>query len=163
MPIYIRNRKLVPADAIDDLISMSTFVINKFIMKPRRSKIEVTIVLRDDLYEKEKQYGNCIWEDTHYRPNEFTIQLDTTQNRGLLLNSLAHELVHVKQWAKGEMFEMQRQRKLFKYNGRLYNQDKINYWDQPWEIEAHGRAIGLVVQWVNANRLDPTKYIPEGT
>jgi hypothetical protein len=67
----------------------------------------------------------------------------------MVLNTIAHELTHVKQWAKGEMFEMQRQRKVYKFNKATVDTNNMDYWDLPWEIEAHGRSIGLIVQWVD--------------
>ena len=27
------------------------------------------------------------------------------------------------------------------------------YWDRPWEIEAHGREVGLFLQWVDKEGL----------
>ena len=105
-----------------------------------------------------------IWEreDEHYRPFDFTIQIDPDQKIQLLLNSLAHELVHVKQWAKGEFYQLQRETNVYKFNGQRWDTDKVDYWDTPWEIEAHGRAIGLVVQWARMNKLTHKQLVVEG-
>jgi hypothetical protein len=40
-----------------------------------------------------------------------------------------------------------------KFNGKKVDQNKVDYWDHPWEIEAHGRAIGLVNQWARDRKL----------
>lgn len=160
MKLRFRGRKHITPDQLSNLESITHFIIKKFFNINRRKKLVITVNLRDDLFEKTKQYGTCIWEDTHFRPDEFTIELDTKQSIGLMLNTLAHELVHVKQWAKGEMYELQRTA-MYKFNGRTFDSDKMDYWDYPWEIEAHGRAIGLVVQWVRANKLNADDYIPK--
>jgi hypothetical protein len=55
------------------------------------------------------------------------------------METVAHEMVHVKQYAKGELTEQS-------WQGKLIN-PKQEYWDQPWEIEAHGREVGLFIQW----------------
>ena len=122
----------------------------------------INIIFKGDLYKESKMYGNCIWEDQHHRPEEFTIEIEPKQKRQLLLNTLAHELVHVKQWAKGEYYQLQRERNVFKFNGQRVDVAKVDYWDHPWEIEAHGRAIGLVVQWANKNNLPASKLVVEG-
>lgn len=46
------------------------------------------------------------------------------------LSTLAHEMVHVKQFAKGELDSALTQWKSNKYC------ENIEYWDQPWEKEA---------------------------
>jgi hypothetical protein len=40
------------------------------------------------------------------------------------------------------------------FNKKKVDTTKVNYWDQPWEIEAHGRAIGLVVQWSQDRKIN---------
>ena len=49
---------------------------------------------------------------------------------GNWLSTLAHEMVHVKQFAKGEL-----DAGLTRWKSNKYC-DKIDYWDQPWEKEA---------------------------
>lgn len=49
---------------------------------------------------------------------------------GNWLSTLAHEMVHVKQFARGEMDAGLSRWKSNNYAG------KIDYWDQPWEKEA---------------------------
>ena len=48
---------------------------------------------------------------------------------GNWLSTLAHELVHVKQFARGELNEG-----LTRWKNK--NHEKTEYWDQPWEKEA---------------------------
>ncbi len=49
---------------------------------------------------------------------------------GNWLSTLAHELVHVKQFARGELDDRMTRWKTNKYC------ENIDYWDQPWEKEA---------------------------
>ena len=129
--------------------SLCQFVYDKFFSKRLQDVLEVNMNFNDSLFKEENVYGDCIWEDQHYKPREFTVRIDSSQKFKMVLNTIAHELTHVKQWAKGEMFEMQRQRKVYKFNKQMVDTKKTDYWDLPWEIEAHGRSIGLVVQWVD--------------
>ena len=71
-----------------------------------------------------------------------------------MLRSFAHEMVHVKQFAKSELKDLSKQQSLCKFYGKLYNTDDVNYWDYPWEIEAHGREEGLYVRFVEYLGLD---------
>jgi len=160
--IKFQNTNLIDKQHIKMMRSLSEFVINKFFTKPKQNKLNILVSFEKDLFERTNQYANCIWEDEHYRPFDFSIQIDPNQKIQLLLNSLAHELVHVKQWAKGEFYQLQRERSVYKFNGQKFDTTKIDYWDTPWEIEAHGRAIGLVVQWVRQNKLTDNNLVVEG-
>ena len=75
---------------------------------------------------------------------EFVIRLKRGLDYEDLVTAIFHEMVHVKQWAKGEMQELVRQSKT-RFNGTLFGETE--YWDRPWEIEAHGREKGLFVRW----------------
>jgi hypothetical protein len=160
--IKFKNTKLVQKQDLAKLRSLGNFVLDKFFTKSRKDKLVIDIVFMKKLFQDHNTYASCIWEDNHYRPNEFTIHMDPDQKIQLLLNSLAHELVHVKQWAKGEYYELCNQPKVYKFNGKQVDTKKVDYWDTPWEIEAHGRAIGLVVQWVRKEKLTGQKLVFEG-
>jgi hypothetical protein len=93
--------------------------------------------------------GFCSVEDTNAagRPREFLIELNKHRTTKAMLMTLAHELVHVKQFAKGELNES-----INAWSGKRIS-DKVDYWDQPWEIEAHGREKGLYVRFVEKYQL----------
>lgn len=156
--IIWHNKKAVSRDQLEMFKSLSNFVLNKFFRtKAMRDSLEIHIHLQKNYFKETSMYGDCIWEDQHFRPKDFTINVDVSQKDNMILNTIAHELVHVKQWAKGEMYELQSKRKCYKYKGNEYNRDKMDYWDYPWEIEAHGHAIGLVVQWSRTLDLNSKK------
>jgi hypothetical protein len=71
-------------------------------------------------------------------------------------------MIHVKQWAKGEYYELMYEPKVYKFNGKRVDSTKIDYWDRPWEIEANGRAIGLVVQWAKKNEISHEDLVFDG-
>jgi hypothetical protein len=114
------------------------------------------------LFERTGNFAEIDWLDRNIRPTYFEITIDTNQKHGIILNSLAHELVHVKQMAKGEWYpHLRNEMKIHTYKKKRYDSSKLDYWDLPWEIEAHGRAIGLVVQWVHAAKKQNTKWAKE--
>lgn len=58
------------------------------------------------------------------------------------LTTLAHEMVHVKQFARGELNES-----LTKWKNK--DCSDTEYWDQPWEIEARKLQYDLVIKFEN--------------
>lgn len=92
--------------------------------------------------------GDACWEDDEHRPREFTIRIREGMSLSKKLRTLCHEMVHVKQYAKGEMKQMWKPARTTKFCGEYYSDD-LDYWDQPWEIEAFGREDGLYTRWVD--------------
>jgi len=131
------------------------FVAEKF-MPRLKDKITVNLEFVSGLKNRENIYGDCIWEDEDYRPREFTIRVDAGMNMQMTLKTIAHEMVHVKQYAKDEM------KQLFSVNKTRFKGEYISadtdYWDLPWEVEAHGREHGLFIQWVEKEGLGKKKW-----
>lgn len=99
-------------------------------------------------------YGFCEPVDFGARKKDFIITLKPSLREKDMLIFLAHEMVHLKQYAKGELTDYIRTRGVIKYNKRIYKEDKIDYWDQPWEIEAYGRERGLYVRFKEELKLN---------
>jgi hypothetical protein len=72
------------------------------------------------------------------KPREFEIEMHPGIGAYDILKTLAHEMVHVKQYVYGETNEA-----MTRWKGRRVDSEKIDYWSQPWEVEAHGLEIGL--------------------
>ena len=93
--------------------------------------------------------GDCDYEELgDYRPKEFIIRVNQNLRLNKQLRTICHEMVHVKQYAKGEMTPSWRPSRHTRFNGKLYP-DSVNYWECPWEIEAFGREVGLYSRWVD--------------
>ena len=82
-------------------------------------------------------------------PVSSRLNLIATMSIRNLLITLAHEMVHVKQWAKDEMYEYYNSPKMVRFKGEKMHMDEVDYWDYPWEIEAFGRQLGLFVRFCN--------------
>ena len=65
------------------------------------------------------------------KPREFAIALRNFKQLKRVLITLAHEMVHVKQYAYNEMNET-----MTRWRGRKIDVSSIAYTDHPWEIEA---------------------------
>lgn len=127
------------------------------------SSVSVNIALVKDLFYTKGSYGDCEPLDMDSRrPKEFKIRVDSSMKMRSLLTTVAHEMVHVKQFVKEEMKVLSERTSFIpmtKYHGKLYY-DHMNYWEQPWEIEAHGWERGLFEMWGEAHEIfqTPSKH-----
>ena len=55
---------------------------------------------------------------------------------------------HVKQYIQDETNDQ-----LSKWRGKKINSDKVDYWVQPWEIDAYGRETGLLTKFAISEHL----------
>ena len=113
-------------------------------------RVDVTLLFDKELTNK-NEYAFCEWEDSNHRGKEFTITVDPSLGKRNMLLALAHEMVHVKQYAKGELRDYVRSNKS-KWKSEIIDPEVVDYWDFPWEIEAHGREKGLYIRYLNHER-----------
>jgi len=106
-------------------------------LMPRMSNLDITV----NLCKPTGAIGYCLETDNN---RTFEIEVDKTQSLRRLLETLAHEMVHVKQYELGELAQG--------------SETHIDYWDRPSEIEAHGREVGLFVRWAEKERLAHLKW-----
>ena len=134
--------------AVRKLVEHATWYYAEKLMGLRlMDGLEITINLKKNLLVKEGNEGSVIWEDDGFRPKEFTVELDSTVKIRNLLITLAHEMVHVKQWAKNEMYEYLNTLGMVRFKGEKIHLKETEYWDYPWEIEAYGKQLGLFVRF----------------
>ena len=100
-------------------------------------------------------FGWCIWEDSNYRPRDFSIECDTIGDRKFTIGIIIHEMVHVAQYAKGRMVDLVRGLTTRRWCGKLIDEDKVPYRKLPWEEEAYRLEKELAKKWLihnNKNR-----------
>lgn len=122
------------------------------------SVVNVEIELRRDMGDS---LGNATWEDDNHRPRDFSMEINSSNELRLrkILETVAHEMVHVKQYAKGEMKDLiSRPINIRKWQGQEFDTATVSYWDLPWEVEAYGREMGLFVRWAEENGLSDQEW-----
>lgn len=124
--------------------SMVEFCIE--ILMPRMQKIDIEV----KLCKPTGALGYCLQLDDN---REFEIEVDRELPLRKLLETVAHEMVHVKQYARRELLPDTEN-----WMGKTYDPKKVSYWDLPWEIEAHGREVGLFIRYCEANKLGKFKW-----
>jgi hypothetical protein len=76
------------------------------------------------------------------------------------MESIAHEMVHLKQYAVGEMRDTDHHN-IVRWKKKSIDLTKWQYWDRPWEIEAHGKELGLFIRWAEHNDLSKESWTQE--
>ena len=92
-------------------------------------------------------YASVEEYDFGRKPREFLIEINPHIGAREILDTLAHEMVHVKQYAYSETNES-----LTRWKGQ-YISDDVDYYDQPWEVEAYGMAVGLFTKFAIQEKL----------
>jgi hypothetical protein len=120
-------------------------------LMPRMKTLEIDIHLCPHYEKKTTSSGDCIWEDTNRYSREFTINLDSS-NDDWMVRTLAHEMVHVKQWARGEMQDIydddDGSPKRTRWKSKFINIKNIPYEQWPWEKEALRVEKRLYNEWL---------------
>lgn len=141
MKIYVKGRS--GKISLGETRTAVRFFCSLLMSKRLYNKLKLNICF-DELDDSDDG-GDCIWEDDNIRPKEFTLTINKHRGRRGQLIALAHELVHVKQYARGEMIDLMSAKLIshVKFRGKRFLSNDDTYWEDPWEIEAYGREIGL--------------------
>jgi hypothetical protein len=143
MQIYTKGSTRKTQKIVKDL---TRFCAEMLMSKRMAESLLIRIEFIKDL---DNQYdGDCEYVDEESRPKEFLIRVNDALKLSKKLRTICHEMVHVKQYATGEMRYMSRPARFTKFQGMLYP-DEVEYWDSPWEIEAFGREPGLYTRWID--------------
>lgn len=125
-----------------------------FARRLMHSKMVENLELDIELDPKLDVQGTAINEDGTRRSRYFTIQL-RNDSKDELIQTLAHEMVHVKQHAKNELVKDYATARggyhlESVWMGKVWRPKAGEdcYFDAPWEVEAYGREVGLMHQYV---------------
>ena len=103
--------------------------------------------------------GHCLTDDEFEFPREFTIDINPNLCDIGIYSTLAHEMVHVKQYALGELYnvmalspeEILSFDRVWKGEKWFPKENDHPYFDAPWEVEAFGKEVGLYWKWKHRN------------
>jgi len=126
------------------VVQMVEFCAGK--LMPRLNNLDITV----NLCKPKGAMGYCLETDDK---RTFDIEVDKTQPLRRVLETVAHEMVHVKQYARRELHPDKHV-----WMGKTVNPKTVSYWDLPWEIEAHGREVGLFIRYCETYKLAKQKW-----
>jgi len=140
------------------------FYLTKLVSKRIRNKLTIYVKVRNKA--DDGTYGFCdpLGKNPSTGRDEYEVtcvhQPRINPLHGNVYRNLAHEMVHVKQFATGQMNRhiiTQRTSSGKRLTGTLwegkvyssakYEDSEEGYYDSPWEIEAYGREVGLYRLW----------------
>jgi len=129
---------------------VTNFCINK--LCPRlKNKLDITI---EGYWCGD--FGCCEDIDTDSKlPREFIISIRKDLTEKEFITTLCHEMVHVQQLAQGKWKPLSNgQHRWYK----SYYSNDINYYEQPWEIDAYDKEEQLANEFISLNQkmLSPT-------
>lgn len=128
-------------------IRESAVFFSDHLLKRLSKNVEVVIKLRSGLYKRSRCWGFATYTDDDKRNHrEFEIELECNMGPVWMLRTLAHELVHVKQYARNELVDPARGN-YKKWNGKVHSDILIKYKELPWEQEALRLERELYKMW----------------
>ena len=131
------------------ITGMVDFCIKK-LMPRMHLDVTVRVTKLDD-----DAYGYCLADadddSRPDRPRTFDIEIRKGMPLRKTLETLAHEMVHVKQYARGELYESS-MKGMHRWHGKWIEKDP-DYWDCPWEGEAMGGLRGHVQKGKTGERV----------
>lgn len=119
--------------------------------------LSIRLCISKGYRDKNLAMGAMCCVDRAIRPTVVRIDIDADMSANLTLTTLAHELVHAKQYFTGELRELKPvyrngiRHPRTKWQGSFVDETRIDYYDLPWEIEAHGREPGLLYNYRQRN------------
>ena len=127
-------------------IEKFTRAVMQKLMPRAYTRLYLTIELEYGLHKNYGVLGDCEIEILEERPSDFIIRLEENSTDEEVLITLAHELVHVQQYASGKL--KQYMRGGYRFKNDIYP-NEYPYMLRPWEIEADTMEKDLYDSFIN--------------
>lgn len=121
----------------------------KYLCKRLSYNLFVKIQFEENLYKKEKIFGYIILLDKPCNSRMFNIIISDNLSYKMTISTLAHEMIHVKQFARGEL--NWKHSPIIIWKNTSFNEN-YNYWKLPFEREAHVMENELYEKWIEAKK-----------
>jgi hypothetical protein len=123
--------------------------------------VKITIKRKD----KQMSFGDVVMNDNSVNKNKFTVHWNPNQSKRMMIQSLIHELTHVKQIAKKELQPGPDYKSLY-WKGKEYitvrelkkkMKNVGDYMKLPWEKEAYGNMKPLYNKFLKSKQWEDLK------
>ncbi len=117
------------------------------------SNVTIKIRISDEL-KNSNLFGSVIWEDDNHRPREYDMELCNFIKDRMLYRVLAHEIVHIRQYATGDLKDMASHADYCKWKNKMVKAEgrgSGSYFDLPWEVEARRDQEIILSDWKKAH------------
>lgn len=127
------------------------FYVKLLIPEAKHAELDINIKFQEfGKDQKEYAYIEVGYDELFNK--KYIITCDNNISKPLTLMALAHEMVHVKQYATHELIYLHNGK--YRWQKKVLKIDDLDYWDSPWEIEAYGREKGLYARFLESMRDD---------
>jgi hypothetical protein len=130
--------------------SVVSFIKDKFGINPK-------IIVKKK--EKKGLIGDISLSDTSVKGGKFYLHYNPNQSYTMIIQSLIHELTHVKQVSKGELLPNKDYTSILwkgkeyiavKDYNKLMKKSPTDYMKLPWEVEANSNMTSLYPQFIQS-------------
>ena len=144
MKVYVKNIKVSDLRK-GEITKAVKFFASKLMTKRLADSLTINIIFDTEI----NFAGLCTWVDDYVRPKEFEITINPNHHEPDLL-SIAHEMVHAKQYARGELKELISLPGQVNWKGvrKEMTNEGEGYMDQPWEVEAYAKEHVLYREYI---------------
>lgn len=138
--------------------SLGLFVLKEHL--PAKRIVDVNVYFRRTMQDGVEAMCHNMQPNAK-RPSVFEIEIINELSVMRSLVAMAHEMVHVVQYATGRYaYSMEPNTHMWDGIPHVWIPDEkrpfsgASYWNLPWEIDAHGRQYGIVYLWMEENSFD---------
>jgi predicted SprT family Zn-dependent metalloprotease len=126
------------------------FFADKLLSKQMQRHVSIAV----SFITKTQTYGEIGIEDYNStdQPRGFKIYVNRKTGDEEILKTIAHEMVHLKQYCKKELNE-----EMTHWKGQRVSLNKIPYFERPWEIEAHEIGDKIYEEFICQTVVNETK------
>jgi hypothetical protein len=117
------------------------------------NNIELEIHFEESLKDT-PVFASVFWEDSNHKPRAFDMELCNHIKDRLLFRVLAHEIVHIRQYATGQLKDMAIKVDYCRWKNKLVKvegEGRVKYWDLPWEVDARKHEKEIFKAWRDAH------------
>lgn len=137
------------ASTLKECKAAAEFAASQLMSNKLANNITVKLLFSKEQTADKGWDGFADWVDRNDRPREFIIGLDPNLSRKALLSTLFHEMVHIKQYATGQLKDYKRMKGTINWMGRLLRDNKSQAKHTPWEREARRKEVTLYKDFQN--------------
>lgn len=133
---------------LEDYVIRSIEFYGKKLIKNTRiyNNIHIEVQFTSDI--KDMGSASIDGYNSAKKARDFLIEINNKISGKNVLMTLAHEMIHIKQYVYGEMDDQ-----LSMWKGEIVDENAMEYYDHPWEIEAYGKEQGLFSGFVVQEKL----------
>ena len=152
MNLYISGYRANNTELYNEIVDACYYFTYRLLGGHMWRNITVDLILKNNMFKKERAYGLCSIAGEVKKPREFEVELDASKENSLeqILTWLAHELVHVKQFVRGELFDYENGD--VKWKSKIFRDGKVSYEDAPWEKEAYRLEDKLYLEYIKSKK-----------